>query len=227
MRSTLRIIVATSAVALIHSALASRSAKTVATRLVGERNRNAFYRPFYVAQSVVSFGALVFYLMSLPDRPIWRTGPKTAAVFNSVRFAALWAMVSAVNQIGWRRIAGLQGLKAWRAGDQQVPAEPEAQGPVLEGNPAITGPFRLSRHPLNFLGLPLIWLSPKMTRNWFTFNVLASAYLFLGSWHEEQRLRAAYGDKYARYQDQAAFFLGRYASSRRTRRLPSEELKLR
>jgi methanethiol S-methyltransferase len=191
-----RIALAFSAVALLHSVLASRAAKRAAARLVGERNRNAFYRPFYLAQSVVSFGGFLVYLGRMPNRVVWKTGLATAVLFNTARGAALVAMVSAVNQIGWDRLLGFRGLKVWRAGGNEVPPEPEAQGPNLDCGAPITGPFCYSRHPLNFLGLPSIWLRPTITRNWLSFNVLASAYFILGSWHEEQRLRAAYGDKY-------------------------------
>jgi hypothetical protein len=209
LQSSSRIVLATTAVALLHSALASRRAKAVAARAFGERNRNTFYRPFYIGQSVLSFGTLLLYMRRLPDTVLWKTGRGTAAVLHSVRLAALLAMAAAVNQVGWRRMLGLEGLQAWSAGQDRVPAEQEAQGPSLESGATIKGPFRYSRHPLNFLGLPILWLTPKMTRNWFTFDVLASAYFILGSWHEERRLRAAYGDRYTEYRNQTAFFLGR------------------
>jgi methanethiol S-methyltransferase len=111
-----RMALAFSAVASLHSVLASRAAKRAAARLVGERNRNAFYRPFYLAQSVVSFGGLVLYLERMPDRVVWKAGPAMSALFNTARGAALLAMVSAVNQIGWDRLLGIRGFKAWRAG---------------------------------------------------------------------------------------------------------------
>lgn len=208
MRTTIRILLATAAVSLLHSALASRTAKKAAAQLIGERNRNAFYRPFYVAQSTATFGALVWYVLKLPDRVLWKASPRTALAFNTVRLASLAAMTAAVQQVGWRRMLGGQGLSDWRSGKPDIDPEPEAQGPRLTDRTPVTGPFRWSRHPLNFLGLPILWLAPRMTRNWFTFNVLATAYLFLGSRHEERRLRAAYGNRYAEYQKEASFFLG-------------------
>ena len=38
-----------------------------------------------------------------------------------------------------------------------------------------------------------------MTRNWFTFSAVASAYLIIGSWHEEHRLQAAHPEEYTDY----------------------------
>ena len=208
MRTLTRIVLATSAVAVLHSALASRPAKSAAARLVGERNRNAFYRPFFHAQSVVTFGGLLLYIGRQPNREIWRVGTIPTIAFNAIRIAALGAMISAVRQIGLRRLLGVTGVKAWSSGVQEVPAEPEAQGPALDQARPVSGPFRYTRHPLNFLGLPLLWLAPRMTRNRLVFNLVASFYLYLGSWHEEHRLRLAYGEKYEEYRKQAYFLLG-------------------
>jgi protein-S-isoprenylcysteine O-methyltransferase Ste14 len=196
-------------VALLHSALASRKAKALAAEVLGERNRNAFYRPFYVVQSVLSFGALMLYLGKQPNPVVWQVPPAAKPLFQAGRFAALCGMASAVRQIGWGRILGAIGLRAWAARRSEVPPEPEAQGPRLEANVPVTGPFRYSRHPLNFLGLPILWLAPKMTRNWFTFSAVATAYLIIGSWHEEQRLQAAHPKEYLNYRRQTRFFLGR------------------
>jgi len=203
------VVAATIGVALLHTTLASRKAKSIAAQVVGERNRNAFYRPFYIVQSVLSFGALMLYLRRQPDPVVWEAPRSAKPVLQAGRLAALWGMVSAVRQIGWQRILGARGLTAWAAGQSKVPPEPEAQGPRLDGNAPVTGPFQYSRHPLNFLGLPILWLAPKMSRNWFTFSAVASAYLIIGSWYEEHRLQAAHPKEYMDYRRKTRFFLGR------------------
>ena len=38
-----------------------------------------------------------------------------------------------------------------------------------------------------------------MTRNLAVFGAIATAYFWIGSWHEERRLLAAYGDAYRPY----------------------------
>jgi hypothetical protein len=52
-------------------ALASRATKQGVAYLLGQRGRNSFYPPFYLAQSVVTFGVLVAYIRRLPDRELY------------------------------------------------------------------------------------------------------------------------------------------------------------
>jgi methanethiol S-methyltransferase len=210
-RAATKIVFATSAVVLLHSVLASHSAKQTAARVFGIRKRDVYYRPFYIAQSVISFGALAVYASRLPNRLIWKLGTGSAWFLNAMRTAALWEIFRAVRQIGFGRIIGLQKQKA---GSSRCLSTPEAQGPNLLDGKNISGPFRYSRHPLNFLGLPLFWLTPRMTRNRFAFNCVATLYFVLGSLHEEHRLRLAYGERYERYTSETKFFFGRKQKKR-------------
>src|SRR5204862_254925 len=57
--------------ALVHSALASREAKELATRLAGRRRRNGLYRMAYMAQSMLTFAWLYRWLRSIPDRSLY------------------------------------------------------------------------------------------------------------------------------------------------------------
>jgi protein-S-isoprenylcysteine O-methyltransferase Ste14 len=69
-----------------------------------------------------------------------------------------------------------------------------------------TGPFLASRHPLTFGMLPVFWLMPRMTVNLAAFNLAATVYMFIGSLHEEKRLRTAYGNAYQDYQKSGTGF---------------------
>jgi protein-S-isoprenylcysteine O-methyltransferase Ste14 len=64
----------------------------------------------------------------------------------------------------------------------------------------IQGPFRWVRHPFYFFTLVLIWSCPDLTADRLLFNVLWSAWIFLGTRLEENDLVAAYGNAYRRYQ---------------------------
>lgn len=191
---------ATAAFGICHSLLASRAAKRAATRLLGARRRNGWYRVAYNAQSVVTFGLLCAYLRRLPSRPLYEVRGPGRLALHVGQAGGLLLAVAAARQVGVGPITGLSSLNAWRTGGT-VPPEPEAQGPALgeDGTLEACGPFRWSRHPLNLAPLPVLWLWPRMTTNRLAFNLAATAYFLIGSWHEEVRLRHAYGETYESY----------------------------
>ncbi len=206
-RSMFKVMAATAAFGLVHSALASRRAKQQAACLFGERNRNGLYRLFYLGQSAVTAAALAAYIRRQPGRELYRVRGPLALLMHGGQAAALVYATWAARQVGLRRILGLESFGAW-LGDGPVPPEPEAQGPALdeEGVVRAAGPVAWGRHPLNFAPLPVLWLWPRMTTNLLAFNLAATAYLVVGSWHEEARLREAYGPVYEAYRDSGVPF---------------------
>ena len=162
------------------------------------RARNGLYRPLYIAQSIAATAALAAYIRRQPDRELYQARGPLARLMHGGQVAGLAYMAWAAREVGLGRLTGLEGLAAWWAGEPEVPPESEAQGPALgdDGTMRATGPFRQSRHPLNLSPLPVLWLQPRMTANLLAFNLVATAYLVLGSRHEEARLHAAYGAAY-------------------------------
>lgn len=203
----LKVAAATALFGLVHSALASRTAKKTAEKLLGTRNRNGLYRVVFIAQSAATFAVLVEYIRRLPSRELYQVTGSGAITMHAGQLAGAIAALSAAHQIGLSRVTGLENLCAWLKGDT-VGSEPEAQGPALDevGLQRAAGPFAWSRHPLNFAPIAILWLCPRMTTSLLAFNLAATAYLVLGSLHEEARLNEAYGDEYAKYQDSGVSF---------------------
>jgi hypothetical protein len=168
---------------------------------LGERTRNGLYRPFYLVQSFATGAVLYAFCRKLPDRDLNELHGPVRAVMQAGRIAALlWAVWSA-KEVGIAEILGMKPALQLASGRAEVEPEPEAQGPSMSGEHMnASGQFSLSRHHLNFAPLPVFWLRPKMTRNLLAFNVLATAYLALGSVHEASRLRKAYGRSYEDYE---------------------------
>ncbi|MFN3651142.1 MAG: methyltransferase family protein [Armatimonadota bacterium] len=197
-----RVAGATLAFALLHSALASRPAKQKSAQLLGERRHAGLYRILYNGQTLLSLGALWSCARRQPDRELYRVRGPLAGAMRAGQAAALgytaWAAVSA----GMGELSGLRSLAVWLSGEDEVRPPPEGQGPAPgeDGALRITGPFRWSRHPLNFAPVPLLWLSPRMTTRLAAFNAVATCYFFLGSRHEEARLEAEHGEQYRAYQ---------------------------
>jgi len=207
-KSILKIMAATALFAGVHSLLASRRAKATATALFGERRRNGLYRSFYNISAITTFGALILYGTKLPDRNLYQARGVLARLMQFAQIAAVIYMLYGIRQIGFLRFYGVSNLTALVKGQTFVLPEPEAQGPVLDTNGKMkaAGPFRASRHPLTFGMLPVFWLMPRMTVNLAAFNLAATVYMFAGSFHEEKRLRTAYGNAYLDYQKSGAGF---------------------
>lgn len=216
--SIVKIVVATIVYAAVHSLLASRAAKRFATSVVGEHNYRAFYRPFYVAQATVTTGALFLYMAGSNTPTLYRVRGLPALCVRSGQVLALCHLYAGLREVGLLRITGVDSMLL-RMHGAAVPDAPVAQGPeadIATGTLAAGGPFRWSRHPLNLSAVPLVWLTPKLTTGRLAFNLLATLYLVLGSWHEELRLHAAYGRKYSAYvRSGVPFFLPLPASGGR------------
>jgi protein-S-isoprenylcysteine O-methyltransferase Ste14 len=208
-RNIYKIIAATALFAGVHSLLATRRAKRTVTALVGERRRNALYRPVYNAVAVLTTSALVLYLVRLPDRELYRVRGPLSKLMLTVQLACVLCLLSSVRQIGLMEFAGLAALGRLWSREKEIAAEPEGQGPAPceDGRMRATGPFRYSRHPLNFWVMPLLWLVPRMTLNLAAFNTAMTLYLVAGSYHEEARLREVYGEAYADYENSGVGFL--------------------
>jgi len=83
---------------------------------------------------------------------------------------------------------GTEGLKARSNGIRHAPQ------PLT-----IRGPYRWVRHPFYFFALLLIWSGPDLTVDRLFFNVLWTAWIFVGTVLEEQDLVVAHGRAYRRY----------------------------
>jgi len=210
LKSALKMMAATAAFAVVHSFLATRSAKHTAARVFGERRRNAFYRAFYNGQSLVTFALLGLYARSLPDRTLYEVRGPARWLMQGSRLAACALAVHTARQVGALRMMGVTEVREFLQGAENVHPEPEAQGPALasDGQMKITGAFRNTRHPMNFAPLPILLLKPKMTVRLAAFAGASAVYFLLGSLHEESRLAEAYGDTYQDYRySNVSFYL--------------------
>ena len=203
-----RVLGVCTALAAIHSLLASKPAKDIARRIVGDRYRNGLYRFAFNAKSVLFLVWATWWFLRLPDREIYRVRVPWSWLFRAGQVASLGVLLSAVRVIGIFDFAGIAQLRSLLAGFDPDP-EPEAQGPPLGADgQLVTGqPFRLTRHPSNLGALGVFLLFPRMTVNRLTLVVLVTLYVVLGSLHEERRLRTAYGEPFERYRQGVPFLV--------------------
>ena len=65
---------------------------------------------------------------------------------------------------------------------------------------SVNGAYKFMRHPLYFFLLIMIWASPELTSDRLVFNILWSAWIFVGAMFEERDLLSEFGDQYREYQ---------------------------
>jgi hypothetical protein len=111
-KTILKVMAATAIFGMVHSALASHTAKNTAARFVGERRRNAWYRPFYLVQSLATFGALVLYVKGLPDQTLYRVRGPLAGIMQLTRLASVGYAAYAAHHVGLPAMLGWPGLTA-------------------------------------------------------------------------------------------------------------------
>jgi hypothetical protein len=142
-KSILKVMAATVIFGVVHSALASQQAKHTAVQWLGARRRNAWYRPFYLVQSLVTFGGLVLYVKGVPNQTLYRVRGPLAGIMQLTRLASVGYAIYAAHHVGIPAMLGWPGLTAWWHGAAVVPREPEAQGPARAGDEGlhVTGPF--------------------------------------------------------------------------------------
>lgn len=206
--NTKRILLVCTALAAIHSLLASKPAKDLARRAFGSRYRNGLYRLAYNAQSVVCLAWATQWFLRLPDQEIYRVGSPWSWLFRVGQLSSLGVLLSGIRTIGVLDFAGVSQLRSFLVGFDPDP-EPEAQGPPLgaDGEMVTDQVFRFSRHPNNLAALGVFLFFPRITVNRVTLVVVIGLYVFLGSLHEEHRLRVAYGAPFEQYRRKVPFLV--------------------
>ena len=211
MKSTFKVALWSASYFAVHSATASFRAKDAATKLVGERNRNGWFRLAYSGIALISLGALFFAARALPDKK-WYHAKGFGLVFTTTLqlIGAIMAF-DAARRVRANRLLGGENALNWLGGNDE-PMPPEGQTPRADEmsdkrDLEKDGVFALSRNALNFAVIPIFCAWPRMTRNYATFCAVMTAYCALGSWLSERRMSARYGADWQNYKKSGVPFL--------------------
>ena len=192
-----KVIVAWGAFALFHSVTVSEPYDRWARRVMREDRFRAHHRLLFTLYSAAATAAVVLYVRSLPDIPLYRIDGWARFLFHGMQLLGagllLWTP--------WD-LKEFVGLRQW---ERRRKAEEEAQS---RNERLFTGKgYGLVRHPL-YLGCSmLLAFHPVQTRNSAATAAAVIAYFYIGTFFEERRLARKFGGAYREYQRRVPRFL--------------------
>ncbi len=151
-----------------------------------------WYRLVYNILGGVTFLPLLAMLAFLPDRVLYTLPPPWLWLALLGQLLALAGILYGLWQTNIWHFLGLCQLL-----DLPLNGREDCRPPLI-----VFGLYRWVRHPLYSWGLVLIWLTPHMTVNRLALFAALSVYLYVGTFFEERRLVAEFGDDYREYQRQ-------------------------
>ncbi len=174
--------------ALIHSLLASDTAKALARSVFGERV-DRWYR---LAYNIFAFVALLpsdFLISQFHDRELYVLPDPWFNVAIAARVGATFGLLYGISLLGFWDFFGLR----------QIFNSPRSSNAV-QGRLRTSGIYGWVRHPKYLFVLGILWFASRMTINLMTLYLVFSLYLYVGTYFEERRLVREFGAEYAEYQ---------------------------
>ena len=170
--------------AVLHSLLASLRVKRLAGRMFADAAKR-WYRLGFVITAVLTLIPLLLLLLHLPDTPLYSVPPPWRWVMTAGQLGALALLAWTVMSTEPLEFIGIRQLARQRAS--------------FRTTLTTHGLYRVSRHPMYFTSMLVMWLSPRMSANLLTLFALMSLYFIIGSYHEEMLLDRQFGEAYRRY----------------------------
>ncbi|GAB4227693.1 MAG: hypothetical protein OHK0028_00680 [Deltaproteobacteria bacterium] len=193
----LRVICAWGAFALFHSVTVSETYERWARGLMGGERFHAYHRLVFTVYSAAATAAVLLYVRSLPDVPLYRLDGIPRYAFHTLQLCGaallLWTPWDLKEFVGLRQWERHRMGKAETAGRNERLFTGKAYG--------------LVRHPL-YLGCSLLLaFHPVQTRNGAATAAAVIAYFYIGTFFEERRLVRKFEEEYRAYQRRVPRFL--------------------
>ena len=211
MKSALKIALLSAVYFAFHSITASFRAKESAAKIVGERNRDGWFRLVYSVVAASGLVALFFAGRALPDQKWYRVKGLALVATSILQLLSVLMIVDATKRVRGARLFGFENAERW-LNNKSLQLPPESQTPradELSHNRDLErdGVFAMSRNAFNFAVIPFFCAWPRMTRNYATFCAIMTAYCVLGSYLGELRMKARYGDSWEDYKKSGVPFM--------------------
>lgn len=166
-----------------HSGMIRNSFRLHLARVVSPEWHGALYS---IAAGIVLLAVIILWQDSGPglDPP-----PAVSWLLRTVGLASLGGIIWAVRALPSFDLFGIHPIVHRQRGTNPRPQRL-----------TVRGPYRWVRHPTYFFTLVLIWSYPYLTADRLLFNLLWTAWVWVGTVLEERDLADAFGDAYRQYQ---------------------------
>ncbi|HRF98996.1 MAG TPA: NnrU family protein [Aggregatilineales bacterium] len=192
------VLLAIVAFGFIHSILASKEAKSAFEEKFGERAYHGLYRLTYNIITIMTLLPVGALMISQSNRIVWHVESPISILFLILQGIGVIGLLISVLQIDGGQFLGTSQAIAYFTGKKlPLPKEPLS----------VKGVYAFVRHPLYLFSLMVIWFVPTMSEGYLGFCIGATLYFIIGSWYEEKRLIAYFGDEYRAYQKRVAWMI--------------------
>lgn len=141
---------------------------------------HAHYRLVYNGLAILLLLPVGWLVLGRPGPLLWQPGPALRLVLDGLAAAALAALLIAGPRYDLRDFLGL--------------ADRRARPPRLH----LSAWHCYVRHPWYSVGLVAVW-TRQLTEAWLLSALCITVYFVVGSWFEERKLAAQFGEPYRRY----------------------------
>lgn len=180
------------AYAALHSLLAALNVKNwISRRYPGF---SPYYRLSFNVLATLLLLPLIWAIYAIPGEWLWHWEGINACVANGLALAALVGFWFSTHGYDMDEFLGLKALREKRA------------DPAEHDRFCISPLHRHVRHPWYALGLVLIW-TRDMNAPLLVSASAITLYFILGSWLEERKLEAHFGDVYRNYKEKVPALL--------------------
>lgn len=176
-----------------HSVLAAFDVKKRLTEKIG--SQIAFYRLFYNISSILIFVA-VYYLSPKPNVIIYDLQFPFDLTILAVQILGIIGFFWAGSYVNLKEFLGITQIKRYYQGNYSIDDLDEYHELV------VTGPFKISRHPIYFFSIVLLVFRSTMDLFYLVFLICIILYFYIGSVYEEKSLEKRHGENYRAYKKQ-------------------------
>jgi protein-S-isoprenylcysteine O-methyltransferase Ste14 len=184
--------------ALLHSTMVALRFQARLEGRIGKDFMLAFYRLGFTVASGLGLFALALVVHHLPNRTLYATSGSLSWALRFVQVIGLGLLLLSARRMDLLKFIGVrQAIHFLRPGDVS-----EQLLLFREEELDTSGMYGLVRHPQYLSVLVMMWAAPAVSLTYLTIAVNTTLYFCIGSYLEERRLVAQFGQMYVRYQRQ-------------------------